>query len=526
MKEILLFFVFERGFNMMKYNELNERVQTISDEVNMRKISYEALEELLDNAKKVDNSFAQIYIIAAMGQYYYYQGETKKSFECMFDSYSLASALNNPEALIKAQSNLGAVYVSLGLYEHAFQYLMMALEGVEKYNLKEKIGILYINIGSCLFKQEMISESGTYFTLAYNTFKEQSNPYYKLYSILNMVAFSLKDGAYYDAQDYLDEANALREQLPLSMLCGIDSSFARIKAYMRDIDGSVNQMNQVIDTYFSKQVELILYDQIVDWTQVLIQFDSLHKAKHILKKVTEDLKGIETAVTAELMLMLANIYEEEGLYEESSKLFKESIKIKDDLYKKNQKFITENTLKLIEMTKKNKEITQKSLRDALTGCLNRHALELNGQYLLEKFNEENQSVAVIMFDIDYFKQYNDYYGHLKGDECIKLISKTITEVISDDSYFYRYGGDEFLIIKPLDSDGSEIAKTMLKSVRELNLAHQKSLAKNHVTISIGVSTKKGNNSSLQTAIDAADMNLYKAKFHNRNCACIDELIIN
>lgn len=511
---------------MLTFEQLNERIKTLSDEVNMRKLGLEDIQGLLENAIEVDNVAAKITIFAALGQYHYYQGDTQRSFEYMFDAYTLASELDNPEALIKAQSNLGAVYVSLGLYEHAFQYLMMALKGVEHYDLKEKVGVLYINIGSCLFKQEMVEASGDYFKQAYEMFMEQGNPYYRLFTILNMVAFTLKVGNLDSAEAYLLEAQDLRNQLPPTMQCGIDSSFARLKAYRGDLSGSIEDMNRIMETYFTKQVELILYDQILDWVQVLEQCDSIDYAKEILIRTIDQLKDDRSAVTGELMMTLANLYEAEGLFEEAAKLFKTSVEIKSEQYKKNQQFITENTLKLIELTKKNHEIAQKSLRDGLTGCLNRHALDMQGQKLLDQYYEEGRQVAVIMFDIDYFKQYNDYYGHLQGDQCITSITKAVMKVFPDEKrYFYRYGGDEFLLIWPLKHSGESIASALLDVVRAMQLTHEKSLTGDSVTISIGVSTMSEHNWSLRNAIDAADMNLYKAKFHQRNCASVDEQIV-
>ena len=363
---------------------------------------------------------------------------------------------------------------------------------------------------------------------AYEAFKESTNPYYKLFSILNMVAYNMKINKFDLAEAYLAETSELLDVLPPAMLCGIESNYARLKAYKGDYKQSLVEMNIIYKKYFTDQVELILYDQIIEWCYVLDGGDVAYYAKDILERVTEILKNDRTAATAELMLLLANLYEADQDYQKSSALFRKSINIKSDLYKQNQQFITENTLRLLEMTKKNREMAKTSYRDALTGCLNRHALDKQGQELLDKSIKSGEQIAVIMFDIDYFKQYNDTYGHLEGDNCIVSITEAIMSTLfSEERYFYRYGGDEFLILWSLSNSNAEtIAKEMLADIRALKLSHKKSPVSDFVTISIGISTITANNITLRSAVDAADMNLYKAKFSKRNCACVDELLID
>lgn len=509
---------------MATYEELNNRIHTIADEVNGRKITQEALDDLIENARQIDHVGAQVHFMAAKGLLCFYQGETKKAFDLLFDAFSLAGQINDDEALIRAQYNLGTVYGLLGLYEHSFQYLMLALENAQKNNFEAYFGGIYNNIGVCLFKQDMIEEAGKYCQLAYDYFLEKGTVQNHVYTSLNMAVYKMRMNLFEEAQAYLETAEQFVDQLPTILLWGIKVNYARLHAYSGEYDKSLEEMNRIYDEFFSENVETALYDHVLEWCNIFMAHDRLQMTKEFIERILVNLKISGSSTAAELMLMLANLYDEDGRFQDASELFRKSVNMKSEIYKQNQQFITQNTLRLIEMTKKNQELVNTSRRDAVTGCLNRLSLSLEGKQLVDKINAQNGTLAVIMFDIDYFKQYNDHYGHLKGDRCIISMVDTIRKVYpEEEKYLYRYGGDEFLILWPLHRySGKEIAMKMLEAIRGLKLPHEWSPVSDIATASIGVSTLPENNGDLRSGIDAADLNLYKAKFNGRNCASIDE----
>jgi diguanylate cyclase (GGDEF)-like protein len=511
----------------MTYDQLSERIKTINDEVITRKATHGMLDELLDNAKQVDHISAQVHILAAKGQLLYFNGETKKAFDLLFNSYSLAIQINDIEALTRAQYNLGTVYASMGLYEHAFQYLIMALESAQKNNLEPFLGGVYNNIGACLFKLDMVEESGKYCKCAYDHFSDKKHIPNHVFTTLNMTVYLMRIGQLETAEEYLKSVVHYMDQLPPLLVWGMKMNYARFHAYKGEYQKSLEEMNKIYEEFFSEKTEASLYDQVYEWCNIFESGNKLCMTKEFLKKIISNIKDDQSATVAELMLILAMLCEENGEYQKSSKLFRKSVSLKNNFYKQNQQYVAQNALKLIEMTKKNRELAKTSYRDALTSCFNRHALASEGQKMIDKAVELNHNIAVIMFDIDYFKQFNDYYGHLEGDKCIKDITEVIRKIYPEEYRgFYRYGGDEFLILWPFqENNGNQIAKKMLDAVRAMKLLHKKSPVSDIATISIGVSTLVENNTILQNAIDAADMNLYKAKFNKRNCACVNDVLM-
>ncbi len=171
---------------------------------------------------------------------------------------------------------------------------------------------------------------------------------------------------------------------------------------------------------------------------------------------------------------------------------------------------------LIDTNIKLKELTEK---DGLTKIFNRYSLDINSTQIIKKGNKLNKPFSIIMIDVDFFKEYNDNYGHMAGDDCLVNISKVLNKVCEhEDSYIYRYGGDEFLIIL-LDRDINEtkrITQRIREEVMNLNIEHLYSKCSNRVTLTIGIATILSDTCDYNSIFALADKALYIAKNRGRN----------
>lgn len=168
----------------------------------------------------------------------------------------------------------------------------------------------------------------------------------------------------------------------------------------------------------------------------------------------------------------------------------------------------------------NKELDRQASTDGLTGVANRRYLNEFVEREWARSIRENTTMSVIMADLDFFKSYNDNYGHLAGDECLKQVARQIKNNIKRPADLVaRYGGEEFAIVLPnTDVEGAvRIAEDCRKSVEGLQIVHAASTANAVVTVSLGVA---GNwNAECHAATDlfaGADSALYKAKQLGRN----------
>lgn len=172
----------------------------------------------------------------------------------------------------------------------------------------------------------------------------------------------------------------------------------------------------------------------------------------------------------------------------------------------------------------NRELEQLSVLDCLTQVANRRRFN---DYLIQKWQELSQQesyLSLILCDIDYFKLYNDTYGHLVGDYCLQQVALAIECVMeSIPGLVARYGGEEFGIILPnIDAPQAlKIAEKIAVNVNNLHVTHQESIVSNYVTISLGVhSLIPDSESTPELLIALADKGLYQAKEAGRNRACL------
>ncbi len=174
--------------------------------------------------------------------------------------------------------------------------------------------------------------------------------------------------------------------------------------------------------------------------------------------------------------------------------------------------------KLIDLQK---ELEQLSFKDGLTGVANRRMFDSVMELEWMNAKRSRQPLSLIMLDIDYFKQYNDYYGHLQGDECLKRVSQTLVECASRAKDFVaRFGGEEFMLVLPeSDADAAAaVAERCRKAIFKLQIAHAKSPISQLLSVSLGVgSIIPGVNDQLLDFINRVDRRLYLAKQNGRNC---------
>ncbi|MBF4692752.1 sensor domain-containing diguanylate cyclase [Fusibacter ferrireducens] len=180
-----------------------------------------------------------------------------------------------------------------------------------------------------------------------------------------------------------------------------------------------------------------------------------------------------------------------------------------------------NALKSEQMKILNRTLEHISRRDGLSGLLNRNALNEDVKKILNTVRADDLEIATILCDIDFFKEYNDQYGHLEGDHAIKSISDVIFKEASVFTpYVYRFGGDEFLVIIP-NADYEKVktlANKMLVGVNELNILHKDVGVNKRVSISIGVAIFEHYDvdTSEDLLLKNADIALYGSKRVGRN----------
>lgn len=173
----------------------------------------------------------------------------------------------------------------------------------------------------------------------------------------------------------------------------------------------------------------------------------------------------------------------------------------------------------VELNVLNQKLEQLSRIDSLTEVANRRYFNETLHREWKRAIRESKPIAILLIDVDYFKRFNDQYGHLRGDECLQQVAHALAEVFNrPGDLVSRYGGEEFAVILPnAGGEAMRVAERCRAAVEELSVPHQQSLVTGVVTVSVGMSSVVPNGSiSPDYLLDCADKGLYIAKEHGRN----------
>jgi diguanylate cyclase (GGDEF)-like protein/PAS domain S-box-containing protein len=174
-----------------------------------------------------------------------------------------------------------------------------------------------------------------------------------------------------------------------------------------------------------------------------------------------------------------------------------------------------------ELIKLQKELEELSFKDGLTGVANRRMFDSVIETEWLKARQNKQPLSLIIIDIDFFKEYNDFYGHLQGDDCLKQVAETLNNVKARSrDFFGRFGGEEFVMLLPEADENAAwlIAERCRQALFKKQIPHEQSKVSQLLTISLGVSTMIPSQDVEHTElISRADKQLYQAKQKGRNC---------
>ncbi|MCY1691266.1 GGDEF domain-containing protein [Exiguobacterium sp. SL14] len=169
-------------------------------------------------------------------------------------------------------------------------------------------------------------------------------------------------------------------------------------------------------------------------------------------------------------------------------------------------------IQTFRMERSKQALIHRSLHDALTGIPNRRAFDERLEQLLEEAKQQQTPLSLILIDVDAFKSYNDTYGHLKGDECLKEVARVLKRQARH-GQVARYGGEEFTVLLSRGANETrQIAERIRQDILDLNIAHERYEPLCRVSVSLGLtSLLPGAETTEKDVIDQADQALYRQK---------------
>ena len=293
--------------------------------------------------------------------------------------------------------------------------------------------------------------------------------------------------------------------------------------------GSNQKLNTSIDKLiasgnsFSQEIHERLYKEYLkaDKVEILKEFQKeAHKIFQNIFKTTLSTSDLTSNYSAKMEEYAVKLDEAKDLTQ-IQKFILDIIKETNDMAESSRQLneqLEEATSKIENLSKKLEETEKEVLLDALTGLNNRKAFDRKIKELYEKYEKKEGLFSVIMLDIDFFKKFNDQYGHHIGDEVLSIVGSNLRNNLKGKDFPARYGGEEFVILLPnttLDN-AYVLADQMRKELSKKRLKIKKTgQIIGNITVSMGVSEIRERDTTM-SVVERADAALYLAKNSGRN----------
>ncbi|MCH4192430.1 MAG: GGDEF domain-containing protein [Butyrivibrio sp.] len=529
--------------NVRKYDN---HVQRLIEELFAKRGKYDpsivkTADHLLKEAKKIQDD-------ALLGFTYYYLAEAYYTFSLDHDKFKsvLVKAMEHLQ-LASEFSLLGKCYNLLGIdallhgtMSLGMDYLMTALRYCNSNDESNLRGVVNSNIG------HIYADLGDY-TEALHYLKDaiadiQRYPDDQMYFRDMLLCYTMEGNYYLKQNRHLEKARSC-----LKKACRIWEKFPQPKDVNDELLLSVLQIKvlhyselfQERDAEIRNLLNLLkgfhgyadLVEDICDIGLFLLEIGDLESTRKLLQLTEPSLSSLNVpSIEIQITQFKIEYYTQAGLEKkrlESADLYYKlsmQLKLSEAV---SYKFSIDIRRSMEEMRASQEKIQQENLRlirqaeyDQLTGLPNRYHLNRFSDQAFDRAFQNQTSLAVEILDIDYFKEYNDTYGHQAGDVCLQQISEQIRLLTQSHANVYsaRYGGDEFVIIYEgmADDEVTSLAASLRNRIHDLSIPHQGSKSSSCVTVSQGIrnSIPKEEN-KLWDYMYTADNALYSVKQHTK-----------
>lgn len=466
-----------------------------------------------------------------LAEYYWQNDQYENTLQCLTESIGYLKNEQMYELLARTYNMMGAVsdrknnrMVALSSYYNCLQY-------AEKYHFYYIQGMAESNIAYTLVRMRLRQEAIQHYRTAIDSYSKSEKTYQLNYNRINCM---IECGCCHMYMGEMEEALRLWNQIEQIIREAPESYYSKITLEMYRISCELLQGHEeealklaadLLEQLSDRDIFEEMLDELVILAGILAILPDGKYLEELIRIIDE--KHIEEHynIFLDLYPFKSELLQKKGLTWEYIDYTRQYF----DIYEKYQQENREALINVIELQNRlknvtldwtnmkasNRELESLAMHDELTGLANRTFLH---EYLTSSFEhayEEHELMGVELMDIDFFKEYNDHYGHLAGDQCLKAIAGVLRkQQVPGKIFCARYGGDEFMILYTgmTVEKIRRVAEDILRKVRKLKLPHECSNCSNYVSVSQGVFVRipVGNNKEWDFTSRADDL-LYKAK---------------
>lgn len=513
--------------------DLRARVEQVVEETRTNfTLREKKLKTLLKEAERGEDIFVIGRINLLLAACYFTQGKRSGLLPHAVKAVDIFEKLENRNLLASSLNVLAISYAAQGNYARALELYnrtLLTIRGLKKPFLRRDVALS--NIAESYYCLGEYQKSAHLMKQCIDTIRKK-HPDDHVSAVIYSI--NLSDNyecmeEYEQALDILEKAKPDSEIIDLQVLvwgyyfrrCCVLYKLGNVEEAVKYADLGIDGVKQGYDSYeFHRDLEKIAKEQIKlgDYARAQILADILteyaDKNKHTIDLIVS--KRVQ-----------ARICQARGERDRALELYRELNILYERRMSENREMQYESHInaenaskeigKLLQRIQISKERAQ---RDPLTGLKNRSALVSVTNEFIDSAKEKGRTIGAVFMDIDYFKEFNDTYGHAAGDEAIKYVAHVCLDEETATVKFFRYGGDEYfgIVYGYRDEELEQLALRISQKVRASGFQHIKNPNGQMLTVSIGIVNLNMQDSehTILDIINYADRTLYQAKEHGRN----------
>lgn len=526
-----------KGYNEIVQQWIDGVLSNISTDA---EITLKYCNDIVDYGSKINDSKLIGFGYFHIAQVYYSLNDGNKFFEYIIKSLSFLEKAGQWEYIARAYNLLGITAVHRGNAPIAFDYYLNGIAYCQKYDLPDVEVILNTNCGVLNMHTGCYDDALEFFHKAFDYMHDRINePNYHSYMICiyqNIATCNVECGKYGDVDEIFKKINKVHWSYAdyidrLGILCA-ETYYYHKTGQTQLRDDCIAQ----IDCGISENIAIMdMFDDFYRYSEILLECDKDDELWHFIEIIEPMIKSFNITYMQMMEISLkikyykknkkyAEYLQAAGLYYEmSEKQRKEMQSMIRNALQIRRRLETADRIRR-EVEEQNQILEHRSEHDSLTKLPNRFKLDDFANKAFGKAKEMRLPFAIEIFDVDYFKEFNDNYGHQEGDVCLAKVAGVINDMIDKYGIFgARYGGDEFVVIYENISmeQAEKFADELKKRIMELGIEHKFSKALPIVTISQGICHGyPKEDEKVWDYLHVADEMLYRMKKKTRNDYCV------
>lgn len=467
-----------------------------SKDSDMQQVQLEA-QILFQESKKANDNAGIAFALFAQGRTFMNLMQIKESLEKLEEARKHAVLSRARETEVRCISGMGLCLMFQQNYEEALEYFLEYMRLYYEYKVGTKYYAVLNNVGEIFRLLGKYDTALQYYLEAQEVCDSEDHSFLWVLKA-NIANTHIKLGDADQAKRYLQEVQEIGE-LPKGSHFEriVHQSYGHLDRLTGDLAGAEKKLNEVLAFYREQPYFAVMMEQnfvYEDLYEIYMAQERWAKGEDLLLEAVEYAKKNQMwPLHIHYLGLLAKHFEESHeatkAYDTLRKFYNSQTKFEKIRQARKLRNI-ELRIELDQLRKEKTELHSISHLDRLTGIYNRRAMQEDFEQLVRgEVAMESEMLAAMLLDVDYFKEFNDQYGHLEGDHCLQRIAEALQGLAEEfGGKIYRYGGDEFLLIVEESSKKAceQLAKELPKRIEALRIPHDHSYVSQWISVSAGL----------------------------------------